>query len=63
MRLYIDVLQGFVVRVHSTLGTMQIVAPFHTGLENGHELTVGYSLSLFRNLNLSQNLKGIDLRA
>ena len=45
MRLYIDVLQGFVVCVHSTLGTMQIVAPFHAGLENGHELAIGYMVS------------------
>ena len=45
MRLYIYLLQGSVVCVHSTLGTMQIVAPFHTGLENGQELTVGYMVS------------------
>ena len=45
MRLYINILQGFVVCVHSTLGAVQVMAPFHAGLENGHELTVGYMVS------------------
>ena len=45
MRLYIYVLQRLMVGVHCTLGTMQIVAPFHAGLENGHELAIGYMVS------------------
>ena len=48
IRLHVDVLQWFVVSVHSTLGTMQIVAPFHTGLENGHEFPIGYMVLCFR---------------
>ena len=47
IRMHVDVLQWFMIRVHCTLGTMQIGVPFHTGLENGHEFPIGYMVPRF----------------
>ena len=47
MRLHVDVLQWFMVSVHSTFGTMQVVVSFHTGLEYGHKFPISYMVPSF----------------
>ena len=40
MRLHVYVLQRLMVSIYSALVTMQILAPFHASLEDGHKLPV-----------------------